>query len=411
MGFSDDDQRYMMQALSCAKEGRGWVEPNPLVGAVLVRDGELIGEGAHLEYGGNHAEINCLEDAREKGYTTEGATMYVTLEPCAHEGKTGACAPELVKAGVERVVIAVEDPLWESHAEATALPSDAERGLGILRRAGIQTETGLCRDAALMQNAPFFKSVHTGRPLVIGKWAMTADGKIATRTGSSQWISGSESRQRVHAMRGRMDAVIVGAGTAAADDPRLTCRHAPVRREATRVVVCGGTAPSPDSALIDGIEEAPVALAHREDACPDGLERAVEAGCEALPLQSNPSEPAGVDCGALLDELGHRDMSNVLIEGGSEILGSFFDDGLIDRAWVFVAPRVVGGREAVHAVGGHGVETIDKGAAMLGTTEQGEPASPPAEPSVRVSLSGNDILIRGWTTDPRYFGEREEGSE
>ncbi|MFW6456735.1 MAG: bifunctional diaminohydroxyphosphoribosylaminopyrimidine deaminase/5-amino-6-(5-phosphoribosylamino)uracil reductase RibD [Planctomycetota bacterium] len=408
----DKDERcYMLEALRGASEGRGRVEPNPMVGAVVVRDGEVLGKGAHLEYGGPHAEVNCLRDVRSRGNCPDGAVMYVTLEPCAHEGKTPACAFQLVDAGLKRVVVAMGDPLWKRHADRQKLPAKAKRGLDILARAGIRTEVGLCANEAMMQNAAFFKRICTGQPLVIAKWAMTADGKIATRTGSSQWISGDQSRRRVHQLRGRMDAVIVGGGTAAVDDPRLTCRDAAARREATRVVICGRRAPAPDSRLIETLDEAPVILAHEQGAVPEGLAEAVKCGCEPLSIPSDGGERTGVDCAALLDELGDREMSNVLVEGGGEILGSLFDADLVDRNWVFVAPRVIGGREAIHAVGGTGVQTVDRGKPMLGKTTLGENRGIPGKPETRVCLSGDDILIKGWVSDPRHYCQPDTGSE
>jgi diaminohydroxyphosphoribosylaminopyrimidine deaminase/5-amino-6-(5-phosphoribosylamino)uracil reductase len=263
-------------------------------------------------------------------------------------------------------------------------PKTHGRGLALLQESGVVAEVGLCREAAVRQNAAFFKAARVRRPLVTAKWAMSVDGKIATRTGHSRWISGPEARRMVHELRGRMDAVAVGARTAMLDDARLTCRDAERRRTATRIVVCGSLAPGPESQLLRTLDEAPVLLAHVDGRPPAGLAEARDAGCEALALPAAEGG-AGVAVGALLDELGRRKMSNVLLEGGSRLLGSFFDAGLVDYVTVFVSPVVVGGTEATTAVGGLGVASVDKGVRVL---------------DCQVSQAGRDAVLRGWTVDP-----------
>jgi diaminohydroxyphosphoribosylaminopyrimidine deaminase / 5-amino-6-(5-phosphoribosylamino)uracil reductase len=217
------EDQWMRLALDLAEKGRGWVEPNPLVGAVIVRDQQPVGQGWHRRYGEAHAEVNALAEA---GELARGATLYVTLEPCCHHGKTPPCTDAVLRAGIRRVVAAMPDPF----------PQVAGQGAARLQAAGVEVALGLCEAEARRLNAPYLKLLATGRPYVHAKWAMTLDGKIATRTGDSKWISNQASRQRVHALRGLMDAIIAGIGTVLADDPLLTARP-PGPRTAVRVVL------------------------------------------------------------------------------------------------------------------------------------------------------------------------------
>ncbi|MDZ7615653.1 MAG: bifunctional diaminohydroxyphosphoribosylaminopyrimidine deaminase/5-amino-6-(5-phosphoribosylamino)uracil reductase RibD, partial [Patescibacteria group bacterium] len=230
------DRWHMSRALELAARGQGFVEPNPMVGCVIARGAELIGEGWHRRYGGPHAEIEALHLA---GPRAAGATMYVTLEPCCHHGKTPPCTEAILRAAPARVVIAQRDPF----------PAVAGKGIARLQAAGIQVDVGLAEAEARELNAPYLKLLGTGRPWVMAKWAMTLDGKLATRTAESQWISGPESREIVHQLRGRVDAVIVGRGTAEHDNPALTARP-PGARSATRIVLDSGASLSLDSQLV-----------------------------------------------------------------------------------------------------------------------------------------------------------------
>ena len=371
MTYTQQDGTYMREALALARQGQGFVEPNPMVGAVVVRNGEAVGRGYHKRFGGPHAEAFAL---REAGEAASGATMYVTLEPCAREGKTPPCAPQVVDAGVSRVVIAAMDPT----------PQNAGKGAEILRQAGVQVETGLCREDAIVLNAPFYKVHSEGLPLVTAKWAMSVDGKIATRSHDSRWISCDESRTAVHELRGRMDAIVVGGHTALRDDPLLTCRDGEKRRTAARVVLCGGERLDASSRLARTAGEAPVLLAHVEGSPPGGLDELVEAGCEALPLPPVDDE-LQVDPRALLEALAERDAVNVLVEGGGHVLGSFSDAGLLDRVMVFLAPLVIGGAQAVSPVAGRGVESMDDALCLE---------------RVATEQSGRDVLMTGWVHDP-----------
>lgn len=357
------DLIMMQRALELAERGRGRVEPNPLVGAVLVRDGAVVGTGWHQRYGGPHAEIEALLTA---GAAARGATLYVTLEPCCHQGKTPPCTDALLQAGVQRVVAALTDPF----------PEVAGRGLKILERAGLAVEVGVGADPAEAQNAPYLKLVQTGRPYVITKWAMSLDGKTATHTGESRWISGEASRQRVHELRGRVDAILIGIGTALADDPLLTARP-PGPRLATRVILDSQLRLPLESQLVKTAGEAPVLVAHSESA--DGAKRLrlEGAGCECLRLESPAGRPF---VRRLLDELGRRRFTNVLVEGGAEVLGSFFEVQEVDEFHVYVAPKFLGGRRAFAAVGGAGVARMTEALAA---------------PELIVERVGEDVLLRG----------------
>lgn len=325
----------MRRALELAEQGRGHVEPNPLVGAVLARDGKVLGEGWHQRFGEAHAEINALTQA---GDAARGADLYVTLEPCCHHGKTPPCTEALIRAGIRRVVMAMPDPF----------PQVAGRGLQALVGAGIAVEVGLGQQQATRLNAPYLKLLRTGRPYVHAKWAMTLDGKIATRTGNSKWISGEASRQRVHLLRGRMDAIVIGIGSVLADDPLLTARP-PGPRAPTRVILDSQGRLPLDSQLVRTAADAQVLVA---TLAPPTI---ALPGCESLVLKSEAGRPS---VQALLEELGRRRMTNVLVEGGSAVLGSFLDAGAIDEVHVFIAPRLAGGAEARTPIAGQGIGQI-----------------------------------------------------
>ena len=372
MTFTEEDREFMAQALALAEQGRGFVEPNPMVGAVVVQDGRVVGEGHYRRFGGPHAEVHAL---RQAGDRARGATMYVTLEPCDHEGKTPPCAPLVAESGLKRVVMCTLDPTAARRAG----------GARLLARRKVRVEAGLCREEAARLNAGFFKLAATGRPLVVAKWAMTADGKLAAASGSSRWISSPPSRHLVHRVRGQVDCVIVGSRTATLDDPLLTCRDAERRRVAARLVVCGTSLPAPQSQLVQTAVESPVLLAHPAGRAPEGLDALTARGCEALPVPAEPHAPGRVDLGALLDELGARRMTNVLVEGGGELLGGLFDAGLVDRVMIFVAPLIVGGAGATTPVAGKGVEAVEDGLRLR---------------DCRSERVGPDVLIEGWAVDP-----------
>ena len=361
---TERDARHLFRAIELAWEGRGRTSPNPLVGAVVVKDGRVIGEGWHAAAGEAHAERAALDACSED---PAGATMYVTLEPCAHHGRTPPCTDAIVEASIARVVVASDDPSEKANG----------RGLGILRDEGVDVELagGDVADAARLQNQPFRKHARTGRPLVVMKSAMTLDGKVATRTGDSQWISGEESRARAHRWRAEADAVVVGIGTALADDPQLTARVEGVHRQPRRVIFDSEARLPVDSALIRSAADVPVLLVAGRAASRTALQALEAAGAEVVCV-SGENESARV--AAALDELGRREITSVLLEGGPHLAGAFFDAGEIDELRAFVAPMVAGGRQARPPIEGQGVEEI--GAALRAVATD-------------VERIGDDVLI------------------
>ncbi len=354
----------MQRALALAERGRGYVEPNPLVGAVLVKDGGVVGEGCHQRCGGAHAEIHALEAA---GGAARGATLYVTLEPCCHQGKTPPCTEALIKAGIAGLVAAMADPF----------PQVAGQGAAALQKAGIAIAWGVGEAEARRLNAPYLKLLATGRPYIHAKWAMTLDGKIATRTGDSRWISGAAARRRVHELRGRMDAIVVGIGTVLADDSLLTARP-PGPRTAWRVVLDSQARLPLTSQLVQTARQTPVVVVTTAQVPIQRREALVAAGCEVLAV---PGESQRPNLSALLEEFGRRRFTNVLVEGGAEVLGSFLDAGAIDEVHVFVAPKLVGGAAAKSPVAGQGVARL---AEAFNLTHQ------------CVEVLGQDVYFHGW---------------
>jgi diaminohydroxyphosphoribosylaminopyrimidine deaminase/5-amino-6-(5-phosphoribosylamino)uracil reductase len=314
-----------------------------MVGCLIVAHGEAVGRGWHQRFGGPHAEVEALRDA---GEAAQGATMFVTLEPCCHHGKTPPCVEAILQAGIRRVVVAMRDPF----------PKVDGSGLGDLQEAGIEVSLGLEAPIAKSLNAPYLKYVQYCRPWVIAKWAMTLDGKLASRVEDSQWISNPASRAVVHQIRGRMDAIIVGRRTAEADDPMLTARPAGPRT-AVRIVLDSNASLSLDSHLVRTAKGVPVLVAAGSSVDAENCRRLQDAGCEVFPLTS---DNQAARLGELLDELGRRQMTNVLIEGGSQVLGTAFDARLIDEVHVFIAPKLLGGSQALTPVGGLGLAMMSE---------------------------------------------------
>ena len=364
---TDEDRAHLRRALELAERGRGRVSPNPMVGAVVVREGETIGEGFHAELGALHAEVAALTDCRDRGHDPAGATMYVTLEPCAHQGRQPPCTDAIVAAGLARVVIGCDDP----SGKASGL------GPGILRDEGMDVELvdGAEATAARLLVQPFRKHARTGLPLVVLKSAISLDGFTATPTGDSRWISGAQSRALVHRWRAESDAVAVGIGTAIADDPLLTARDVddPAPRQPARVVFDSAARLPVGSALVRSVGEAPLYVFVAADADADRVAALRDARAEVIELAGDRERRLA---GALA-ELGRRGITSVLVEGGSELAGSLLSAGEADELRVFVAPKVLGAGKPLAAGTGLG-RVADAGAPL----------------AVEWQRSGEDMLAR-----------------
>ena len=357
MKFTAQDQCFMQRALVLARHGLGKTSPNPAVGAILVKNGHVIGKGWHKKAGGPHAEIEALIDcgvlkpSRGKNAApiitrvTRDATFYVTLEPCCTHGRTPPCTDAIIGAGVKRVVVAATDPN----------PRHCGRGLKLLRRAGIHVESGLFAQEATRLNEPFNKWIVTGMPFVIAKAAMSLDGRIATRTGDSKWITSGVARRYAHKLRAQVDAIMVGARTVIRDNSQLTLRHGVRGRQPLRVVVdARGRAPKSAKLFRDEHRRRTLVLTTALSSA--GWRRHLAAhGIEVLVVKQKNGR---VDLRTAMRELGRLEVTSVLIEGGGELLGSAFDEGLVDKTVFFYAPAVIGGRKAVPAVIGHGVPAV-----------------------------------------------------
>jgi diaminohydroxyphosphoribosylaminopyrimidine deaminase/5-amino-6-(5-phosphoribosylamino)uracil reductase len=367
---AERDELHLFRAIELAEQARGRTSPNPLVGAVIVKDGRVIGEGFHHALGEPHGEREALAACTED---PAGATMYVSLEPCCHYGRTPPCTDAIVEARISRVVVASDDPTEKASG----------RGLGILRDEGVDVvvAAGAPAHAARLINQPFRKHAKTGRPLVIFKSAMTLDGKVATATGDSQWISGERSRALAHRWRAEADAVAVGIGTALADDPLLTARGDDVARQPRRVVFDSEARLPADSNLVSSAHEVPLLLV-----CSRGAQRAATDALEAAGVEvivaTGENEEARVR--SALTELGARGIQSLLLEGGPHLAGAFHDADEIDEVRLFVAPMLAGGRHARMPLEGQGVESIDAARRAL---------------SSEVERVEDDVLVRARLTE------------
>ncbi len=351
------DTKFMKRALELAKKGEGLANPNPLVGAVIVKDGEIIGEGYHAKFGENHAEINAINSAEK---SIEGATMYVTLEPCSHYGKTPPCALALVKGGLKRVVIASLDPN----------PLVAGRGIKMLKDAGIEVESGLMDSENKALNEIFFHYISTKRPFVIVKSAMSADGKTATHAFDSKWITNERSRQEVHAIRNRVSGIMVGVNTVIKDNPRLNVRleHQPVSNPVP--IILDNLCETPLESTLLNSETTPI-VAVTKYAPKDRFNALKKKGADVLTIKD---KDGLIDLESLMDTLGEKGIDSILLEGGSAVNDSAFKAGIVQRYYVFIAPKIIGGKDALTPVGGTGFKTIDECVKLKRTsiTEIGE---------------------------------------
>lgn len=331
---------YMKLALRLAAKGAGWVSPNPMVGAVVVQDGQIVGQGYHRRVGAAHAEVSAL---RQAGDAARGADLYVTLEPCNHQGRTPPCTRAILSAGISRVLIASRDPN----------PQVAGGGAEYLQSQGVGVEIGLLEPEARRLNEAWFHWVATGLPWVIAKAACSLDGKIATATGESQWLTGEAARTYGHRLRHRVDAILVGIETALADDPQLTTRLPRRRgRDPIRVVLDSRLRLPLTVKLLHLDSPAPTWVACTTAAPKEKIRVIKDLGTEILVF---PPEAGRVPLKPLLDLLGKQQVQSLLVEGGAEVLGAFFDQNLVNQFYFFFAPKILGGRNAPGVLGGEGV--------------------------------------------------------
>ncbi len=362
-----EHELYMRRALALARRGAGWTSPNPMVGAVVLdSDGQKAGEGWHRAFGGPHAEAEALAEAGDRA---RGGTLYVTLEPCNHHGKTPPCAEAVIAAGISRVVCAMEDPN----------PSVSGGGLARLRENGVDTLCGVLEDRAREMNEAWLHWLSTGRPIAVVKAASTLDGRIATRTGDSKWVTGKKARAWVHRMRHETDAILVGVGTVLADDPRLTARVPGKKtRDPLRVILDTGLSTPPWAAVLRGHSDSDTLIICGPEAQDARREALAAAGArvEAVPLGPG----ARVDLSAALSLLGRLSVTSLLVEGGARVLASFLAAGLVDRMHLFLAPKFLGGDDGVPLFSGEGAEK------MADCTRLSDPS---------VCLVGEDVLVTG----------------
>ncbi|MFD6438500.1 bifunctional diaminohydroxyphosphoribosylaminopyrimidine deaminase/5-amino-6-(5-phosphoribosylamino)uracil reductase RibD [Peribacillus sp. NPDC060186] len=340
----NNDQYYMKLALDLAASAKGKTNPNPVVGAVIVKDGVIAGTGIHRKAGEPHAEVHAFKMA---GDYAKGATLYVTLEPCSHYGKTPPCANLVKESGVRRVVVATQDPN----------PEVAGRGISILRNAGIEVEVGVLEKEAQRLNERFIHNMMTNRPFVISKYAMTLDGKLATHTGHSKWITGEESRHSVHLLRDEVDAILIGIGTVLADNPSLTTRLPEGGGKNPIRIILDSELRVPLDANVVQVSDAKTVIVTQENASVDKIAALSEKGIEFIIV---PKTDAGLDLRILMEELYKKGITDVLLEGGSEVNASFLRAGLIDKYLIYVAPKLLGGRNSLTPFSGINVDTMDE---------------------------------------------------
>jgi len=370
--FKKDEIRYMKRALTLAQRGRLYVSPNPMVGAVIMRDGRIIGEGYHRGFGKAHAEIEAIGDAEHRGESLCGAVLYVTLEPCCHHGKTPPCTDAVISSGISSVVCSVLDPN----------PLVNGRGVETLRKAGIVCRTGLCEKAARELNEKYFTFMSTGRPFVFLKVAVSLDGHVAAQRGTRTILTGKRAQRYVHRLRSEYEVILVGSGTALIDDPQLTCRGIREGRHPVRVALSTRADLPPDLKMFndDGIRRVVV---FGEGVSDDAAGKYTNRGVEMARV---PLKNGLIDLAAALDELGRRDFTSVLIEAGPTLAGSLLKARLVDRVCVCFAPVILGSDSAVPVVGG----------AAFGTIEH---PSAPALQDVIIHRLDPDIAVEGRVTN------------
>lgn len=363
------DQEYMKMALELAEKGVGRTAPNPMVGAVIVKDGRVIGRGWHETYGEAHAERNALASCRE---SPERAVIYVTLEPCCHHGRQPPCTDAILAAGIQRVVIGSDDPN----------PLVSGKGIQILRAHGVEVTTGILREECDRINEVFFHYIQTGLPYVVMKYAMTLDGKIASYTGASKWITGADAREHVHRQRHRYSAIMAGVGTVLADDPLLTCRI-PDGKNPVRIV-CDTHLVTPLTAqIVTTARQVPTVLA---TCCKDKKRHLPyeAAGCHVLPTEEKNGH---VDLRRLMERLGQNGIDSILLEGGGTLHWAALESGIVQKVQAYIAPKLLGGQAAKTPIEGQGFPTPADGVRLK---------------TSRITQLGEDILIEG-EVDPDVY--------
>jgi diaminohydroxyphosphoribosylaminopyrimidine deaminase / 5-amino-6-(5-phosphoribosylamino)uracil reductase len=368
-----NDEHFMRTALELAAQGRGTTSPNPMVGALVVRDGEVVGRGFHEFAGGPHAEVVAIDAA---GAQARGAVLYVTLEPCNHTGRTPPCTLKIVAAGIRRVVIAMPDPN----------PRVSGGGAEFLKAAGIEVTHGVCAEEARQLNEAFVKHVCTGRPFVIAKCAATLDGRIATRTGDSKWITGEAARAYVHELRHAVDAVLVGAGTVAADDPLLTARCSRRRpKDPLRIVLDTHLRIAPTARLLNHTSPADTVVVAGRGVPAEARRRIARKGVRVIEAETRAGR---VDLGALVERLGAMGVASILVEGGGRVLASAFQAGIVDKVCFFYAPLILGGDDGVPICRGPGAEQIKDGIRLT---------------RIRTRHFGDDVMIEGYVAGAQRY--------
>lgn len=361
-----DDRHFMKMALDLAVKGEGYTSPNPMVGAVVVRDGKVVGEGFHKIAGGPHAEVDALDAA---GVAAKGATLYVTLEPCNHTGRTPPCTRKILEMGIERVVAAMKDPNEKV----------AGGGAEFLKQHGIHVTIGVCEEQARKLNEAFIKYVRTGRPFVMTKCAATLDGRIATRTGDSRWVTGEGARQFVHSLRHRVDAIMVGVNTIRTDDPSLTTRLTDkIGKDPVRIILDTHLSISPDARVLRQASVSKTILATGGAAASDKKNTLEKTGARVIEV---PLKNDLIDMSALMDQLGGMELTSLLIEGGSRVLASAFNAAVVDKVFFFYAPKILGGDDGIPICTGPGAEFMSRCIAVNDIT---------------VHRFGDDVLIEGY---------------
>ena len=361
-----DDQHFMQMALDLAVKGEGFTSPNPLVGAVLVKDGQVVGSGYHEVIGGPHAEVNAIDAAGDRA---AGATLYVTLEPCNHTGRTPPCTRKILESGISRVVVAMSDPNEKVIGG----------GLKFLQQNGIPVTKAVCEKQAQKQNEAFLKYIRTGQPFVIAKCAATLDGRIATRTGDSKWVTGEAARQFVHILRHAVDAIMVGINTVRKDNPSLTTRLDDRQgKDPVRIILDTHLSIAPDARVLQQTSASETILVAGQGVARSKKTAFEKAGARVIESSLKDNR---IDMSALMDQLGELEICSLLIEGGSRVLASAFKAGIVDKVLFFYAPKILGGDDGVPICSGPGAELMNQSTAVK---------------EIAVRRFADDILIEGY---------------